>query len=341
MSITRSKLEQIVEHLVERTREPCEKALADAKLKPSDIQEVILVGGSTRMPCVQEMVKKIFGREPHKGVNPDEVVAIGAAIQAGVLAGEVGDVVLLDVTPLSLGIETLGGVMTVLIPRNTTIPTTKKEVFTTAADNQPAVDIHVLQGEREFARDNRTLGRFQLTDIPPAPRGVPQIEVSFDMDANGILHVAAKDLGTGKEQKIEIKSSSGLDEEEIKRMTKEAEEHAEEDKKRREMVDLKNQADSAVYQARKTIADMSDKASEEDKKAVEEACKKVEEATKSENAEQIKSSLDGLNQALYKISEAIYKSAAGAQAQGEPEAKAEGKGGDEGDVIDADYEVKE
>jgi len=347
MSITRSKLEQLMEKFVERTRGPCEKAIKDAKLKASDIQEVLLVGGSTRMPCVQEMVKKIFGREPDKSVNPDEVVAIGAAIQGGVLTGDVSDVVLLDVTPLSLGIETLGGVTTVLIPRNTTIPTTKKEVFTTAADSQPAVDIHVLQGERQFARDNRTLGRFQLTDIPPAPRGIPQVEVSFDMDANGILHVTAKDLGTGKEQKIEIKSSSGLDESEIKQMQKEAEEHAEEDKKRREFVDLKNQCDSAVYQARKTVTDMGDKASEEDKAAVEEACKKVEEVMKGENADDMKAALESLNQALYKISEAIYKNTEEAQAgaqEGQPQGEPEG--GDEqqkpdDDVIDADYEVKE
>ena len=353
MTLTRSKLEQLLEHLIERTRKPCEKALTDAKLKPSDIEQVILVGGQTRQPAVQEMVRKIFGKEPNKSVNPDEVVAIGAAIQGGVQAGEVRDVVLLDVTPLSLGIETLGGVMTVLIPRNTTIPTSKKEIFSTASDSQPAVDIHVLQGEREFAKDNRTLGRFQLVGIPPAQRGIPQIEVAFDIDANGILNVSAKDLGTSKEQKIAIKSSSGLSEDEVKTMTHEAEAHAAEDKKRREVIEVKNHADMAVYQGRKTIQEAGAKASQADKDAVEAACKRVEEVAKGDDAAAIKSAMEALNQALYKVSESLYKSARpegaqagpqqgpqGQQGPGAQERTQEAGKGKGDDVIDADYEVK-
>ena len=260
MNLTRAKFEELTADLVEATAGPTKRALADAGLKPGEVDKVILVGGSTRIPAVQELVKKLSGKEPFKGVNPDEVVAIGAAIQAGVLAGEVKDIVLLDVTPLSLGIETLGGVFTRIIDRNTTIPTTKKQIFSTAADNQTSVDIHVLQGEREFAKDNVTLGRFRLDGIPPAPRGIPQIEVAFDIDANGIVNVSAKDLGTGKEQKVTITTSSGLSEEQIQRMMKEAEQHAEEDKKRREQVELKNEADSLVYTVEKTLKDLGDKA---------------------------------------------------------------------------------
>ena len=259
MKLTRAKFEQLVEDLLQRTVGPTKQALADAGVDPSKIDEVVLVGGSTRIPRVQQIVKELFGKEPHKGVNPDEVVAIGAAIQAGVLAGEVKDLLLLDVTPLSLGIETLGGVMTTLIPRNTTIPTRKSETFSTAADSQTSVEVHVLQGERPLARDNRTLGRFQLVGIPPAPRGVPQIEVTFDIDANGIVNVSAKDLGTGKEQKITITASSGLSKDEVERMMKDAESHAEEDKKRREEIETRNRADQAVYAAEKMLQDMGDK----------------------------------------------------------------------------------
>ncbi|GAH59675.1 unnamed protein product, partial [marine sediment metagenome] len=261
INLSRAKLEQLVESLIQRTVGPCEKALADAKLKPKDIQEVVLVGGMTRMPKVQETVKNLFGREPHKGVNPDEVVAVGAAVQAGIMAGEVKELLLLDITPLSLGIETLGAVFTKLIERNTTIPTRKSKVFTTAADSQTAVDIHVLQGERPMAADNRTLGRFQLTGIPPAPRGVPQIEVTFHIDANGIVNVSAKDKGTGKEQAITIRDSGVLSEKEREKMVKEAEQHAEEDKKRREEIDIKNEADNIIYATEKALKEYGDKVS--------------------------------------------------------------------------------
>ena len=271
MKLTRAKFEQLVEDLLQRTVGPTKQALADAGLDPSKIDEVVLVGGSTRIPKVQQIVKELFNREPHKGVNPDEVVAVGAAVQAGVLAGEVKDLLLLDVTPLSLGIETMGGVMTTLIPRNTTIPTRKSEIFSTASDNQTSVEVHVLQGERSLARDNRTLGKFHLVGLPPAPRGVPQIEVTFDIDANGIVNVSAKDLGTGKEQKITITSSSGLSKDEVDRMMKEAESHADEDKKRKEEIEVRNRADQAVYAAERMLKDTGDKLGAADKQAIEEA----------------------------------------------------------------------
>ena len=347
MSLTRAKLEQLTEPLIERTRGPVEQALKDAKLKPSDIDEVVLVGGMTRMPAVVAIVKELFHKEPHKGVNPDEVVAIGAAIQGGVLSGEVGDVVLLDVTPLSLGIETLGGVMTRLIERNTTIPTRKTEVFSTASDNQPAVDIHVLQGEREMAADNRTLGRFQLTGIPPAPRGMPQIEVTFDIDANGILHVSAKDLGTGKEQSIVIKSSSGLSREEVEKMRREADEHREEDRRKRELVEEKNRAEQIAYAARKTLKEHGAKVSDADRDAIEAACSEVDKAREGDDVSAVRRAIEGLEQAMHKLSAALYEEVArqraeqrGPSAEEGPSAKeAQPKKDDE--VIDAEYEVKD
>jgi len=353
MKLTRAKLDQLTAALVQRARGPVEAALRDAKLQPSEIDEVVLVGGSTRMPAVQSMVKDLFGKDPHRGVNPDEVVAIGAAIQGGVLAGTVEDVVLLDVTPLTLGIETLGGVRTPLIDRNTTIPVTKKQVFSTAADSQPAVDIHVLQGEREMAIDCRTLGRFQLTGIPPAPRGLPQIEVSFDIDANGILHVGAKDLGTGKEQSIQIKSSSGLSEDEIKRMMKEADEHAEDDKSKRELVEARNRADQMVYETEKMIKEHGDKVSAEERQKVEEAVNKLKEVKDSDDGAEIRRRIEALEQASQAIGKAMYEQVAKEQAaKQQAQASAEGaagsqqgddqsqdKGGD--DVIDAEYEVKD
>lgn len=356
MSLTRAKFEQLIGDLVEKCRQPCELAMKDAKVSPDDIDEVIIVGGTTRSPIVQELVKGIFKKEPNKSVNPDEVVALGAAIQGAVLAGEVHDVLLLDVTPLSLGIETLGSVCTVLIPRNTTIPTNKKEIFSTAAENQTAVDIHVIQGERSMVSDNRTLGRFQLTGIPSAPRGVPQVEVSFDIDANGILHVSAKDLGTGKEQSIQIKSSSGLSEAEVEKMTKEAELHAEEDKKNREVIDVLNQADQVIYSTENTLKEHGDKVDETEKNNINQGLEKLKKAKEGKDVEEIKKAIDELQESSHKLSQAMYEAAAkeqktdaGADATSEgPSAgdkssdEKDSKKGKEGDdVIDADYEVKE
>ncbi|HOV63761.1 MAG TPA: molecular chaperone DnaK, partial [Spirochaetia bacterium] len=312
-NLTRAKLEQMVADLIERTRIPCENALKDAGLTAAEIDEVILVGGQTRMPAVQQMVRQIFNKEPNKSVNPDEAVAIGAAIQGGILGGDVHDVLLLDVTPLSLGIETLGGVFTRLIERNTTIPTRKSQIFSTAADGQTAVTINVLQGEREMASQNRLLGRFDLVGIPPAPRGVPQIEVTFDIDANGIVHVSAKDLGTGKEQKIRIESSSGLSEEEIKKMVREAEEHAAEDKRERERIEVKNEADSMIYTTEKSLKEFGDKVSESDRRNIENAIADLKKAMETGNTDEMKQKLEALKQSSYKLAEEVYKSS-GAQA---------------------------
>ena len=327
--------------------EPTRKAMADADLSGSDIHKIILVGGSSRIPAVQDAIRKFLSKEPSKGVNPDECVSVGAAVQGGVLVGEVKDVLLLDVTPLSLGIETLGGVCTKIIERNTTIPTHKSQVFSTAADNQPSVDIHVLQGEREMAAGNKTLGRFELSDIPPAPRGVPKIEVSFDIDANGIVHVSAKDLGTGKEQKITIQSDGGMSKEDIDRMVKEAEAHATEDKKQKESIDVKNQADSFVYQAEKTIKDLGDKADKAQIEKVKAGVEKVKEALKSNDTETIKKAMEEAQKPLYDMSAAAYQQAQAAQgaqgaagAQGEA-GQQEAKKADD-DVVDAEYtEVKD
>lgn len=346
LTLSRAKLEQLTEDLIEKTIKPCEQALADAKLKPGDIEEVVLVGGQTRMPKVQEVVKKLFGKEPHKGVNPDEVVAVGAAIQGGVLAGEVKDILLLDVTPLSLGIETLGGVCTKLIERNTTIPTKESKVFTTAADGQTAVDIHVLQGERTMAVDNRTLGRFQLTGIPPAPRGVPQVEVTFDIDANGIVNVKAKDKGTGKEQEITIRESGALSGEEKDHMVKEAEQHAEEDKTKREKIEAQNQADNIIYATEKTLKEHGDKVGEADKKNIQEAIEELKKAKDTGSVEEIRDKIKKLSEVSQKLGQAVYEEAAKKQAQEEPKQKGEAgeekKEKKEGeDVTDADYEVEE
>ena len=343
IKLSRAKMESLVDDLIERTVGPCQTALKDAGLKPSEIDEVILVGGMTRMPKVQEKVRSIFGKEPHKGVNPDEVVAIGAAIQGGVLQGDVKDVLLLDVTPLSLGIETLGGVMTKLIEKNTTVPTKKSQVFSTAADNQPAVSIHVLQGEREMASDNKTIGRFELSSIPPAPRGVPQIEVAFDLDANGILHVSAKDLGTGKEQSIKITASSGLTEAEIERMTRDAEMHAEEDKKRRELVETRNQADALVHASEKSLKDLKDKVDAETKANVEKEIANVKEAVKGDDIEAIKAAVEALTTASHKLAELMYAQASKDTPPGGDHtggAAGGGKSGkkDDDDVVDADFE---
>ncbi|MDH7604206.1 MAG: molecular chaperone DnaK [Melioribacter sp.] len=340
ITITRAKFEQLIDDLIQRTIPPCEKAMKDAGVTPSQIDEVILVGGSTRVPKVQEVVRKIFGKEPHKGVNPDEVVAVGAAIQGGVLAGDVKDVLLLDVTPLSLGIETLGGVMTVLIPANTTIPTRKSEIFSTAADNQPSVEIHVLQGERPMAADNRTLGRFHLDGIPPAPRGVPQIEVTFDIDANGILHVSAKDKATNREQSIRITSSSGLTKEEIERMKQEAKEHAAEDKRKKEAVEIRNNADNLVFQTKKQIQELKDKLTSEQRSRLESEIQKVEDALKTNDTDRIKNSADALTKVWNEIAQQLYaQQGAYSQANTGSQAKSDGTGKDDKDVQDASYEV--
>src|SRR5688500_7852095 len=358
-TLTRAKFEQLVDDLIGRTIEPMRKALKDAGLEPKDIDEVLLVGGSTRIPKIQEEVKKFFGKEPNKGVNPDEVVAIGAAVQGAVLTGEQKDVLLLDVTPLSLGIETLGGVTTVLIPRNTTIPTKKSETFSTADDNQTTVEIHVLQGERELARDNRTIGKFQLTGIPPAPRGMPQVEVTFDIDANGILHVTAKDKTTGKEQKIRIEASSGLSDTEIDRMVKDAEKHADEDRTKREEIDARNRLDSMSYQVEKDSKEWEDRLSEAHKTRIKEAIERARKSLRADDMAEIRAAQEDLTKAYHEAGQSIYAQA-GAQGAGAAGAEgAEGAGsaesagpqgqpagatagttaGKQDDVVEADYEI--
>jgi molecular chaperone DnaK len=342
MKLTRAKFEQMIEDLVERSVEPCKQALRDSGLTPSDIDEVVLVGGSTRVPLVQQAVKRLFNKEPNKSVNPDEVVAVGAAVQGGVLAGDVKDVLLLDVTPLSLGIETLGGVMTRLIERNTTIPKRESQIFSTAADNQPSVEIHVLQGEREMARDNRTLGRFTLEGIPPAPRGVPQIEVTFDIDANGIVSVRAKDLGTNKEQAITISGSGGLARDDVDRMVKDAELHAKEDAERRKAIETRNQLDSLVYQTEKTLREQRDNLPADDISAVESALNEGREALKGEDVAAMERARDQINQVAHKLAEAMYKQAAGSQAAGadgqQQTGGASGAHKRDGEVVDAEFE---
>jgi molecular chaperone DnaK len=344
IKLSRAKLESLVEELIDKVVGPCQTAIKDAGMSAKDIDEVILVGGMTRMPRVQQKVKEIFGKEPHKGVNPDEVVAVGAAIQGGVLAGDVKDVLLLDVTPLSLGIETLGGVMTRLIEKNTTIPSKKSQIFSTAADNQPAVSIHVLQGERQMAADNRTLGRFELVGIPPAPRGVPQVEVTFDIDANGIVHVNAKDLGTGKEQSIKITASSGLSEAEIEKLVRDAEAHAEEDKRRKELIEARNQADSLVYSVEKNVKEFGDKVDAAEKTKIEEAIAKVKKALEGDDLESIKKAQDELMTVSHKLAEAMYAKTSGGPGGPGAEGGAGAAGADQAsgkkddDVVDADFE---
>jgi molecular chaperone DnaK len=349
MKLTRARFEQMVEDILQRSVAPCRQALQDAGVKPTDVDEVVLVGGSTRIPRVQQIVREMFGKEPHKGVNPDEVVAVGAAVQAGVLGGEVKDLLLLDVTPLSLGIETLGGVFTRLIERNTTIPTRKSEVFSTAADNQTSVEIHVLQGERAMARDNRTLGKFHLVGIPPAPRGIPQIEVTFDIDANGIVNVSAKDLGTSKEQKITITASSGLTKDEINRMTNEAQSHADEDKQNREKIEAHNKLDSLVYQTEKILKDNRDKVAESDASTAESALSQAKKTLENSSADlsELNSSIEELTRASHKLAEAMYQKASAGQAApheggaagpgAEPASEGKGPGKKEDEVIDAEY----
>ncbi|HHV07739.1 MAG TPA: molecular chaperone DnaK [Firmicutes bacterium] len=345
MSLTRAKFEELTRDLVEASMGPTRQALSDAGLEPSDVDKILLVGGSTRIPAVQEAISSYFGKEPHKGVNPDECVAMGAAIQAGVLAGEVKDVLLLDVTPLSLGIETLGGVFTKIIERNTTIPTAKSQIFSTAADGQTGVDIHVLQGERAMAADNKTLGRFELTGIPPAPRGVPKIEVTFDIDANGIVHVSAKDMGTGKEQSITIKSSSGLSDEEIERMRQEADRHAAEDEQRRQFVEAKNQADALVYSAEKTIKEAEGKVDKASIDTAKEALEQLKEKLNSDDTEAIKQASEKLSEALYAVSSALYaktEQEKGTEAAGQQQANNAGpQTGTDDNVVDADYKVED
>jgi molecular chaperone DnaK len=343
VKLSRAKFEQMVEDIIERSRRPCDIALKDSKLQKSEINEVVLVGGSTRVPRVQDLTRKLFEKEPHKGVNPDEVVALGAAVQAGVLAGEVKDVLLLDVTPLTLGIETLGGVRTKLIEKNTTIPTRKSEIFTTAADGQTSVEIHVLQGEREMARDNRTLGKFQLVGIPAAPRGIPQVEVTFDIDANGIVNVSAKDLGTGKEQKITITASSGLNDDEIKKMVKDAELHAEEDRRKKEEVETRNQADSLIYQTEKVLKENRDKLTESDVRTVEDALKDTKAAVESGNVAAIKEKMEILTTASHRMAEAMYKAQSQQPGAQQPPPGGETTGAGDGarredDVVDAEFE---
>ncbi len=341
MKLRRSELEKLSDALIQRSIEPCKRALEDAKLEAGKIDEVVLVGGSTRIPKVQEVVKEFFGKEPHRGVNPDEVVASGAAVQAGVLAGEVKDVLLLDVTPLSLGIETLGGIMTKIIERNTTIPTKKSQIFTTAEDSQTSVEIHVLQGEREMARDNRTLGKFHLIGLPPAPRGIPQIEVTFDIDANGILHVSAKDQATGQEQSIRITASTGLNEEEIKKMVRDSEAHAEEDRKKKEEISQKNQLDNIIYQTEKTINENKDKVSAEDIKPIEDALGPAKDALKSGEPERIKRAIEDLTKASHKLAEVLYKKTSQSTSQGPGQEQARSSQGGQkrdDDVVDAEFE---